>query len=85
MNVLPRADVWFEIHGNLLWPECKSYGEPYIAWLKQQQIPIYMQDQSLVSNACVFPKDELAIRGLIESMRFLRTKSSVAVGARLGI
>lgn len=59
MNVLPRADAWFEIHGNLLWPECKSYGEPYIAWLKQQQIPIYMQDQSLVPNATTFPKDEL--------------------------
>src|SRR5512143_2413950 len=28
MNAIPKADVWFEIHKNLLWPECKSYGEP---------------------------------------------------------
>src|SRR5215831_4146159 len=34
MKILPRADVWFEVHSNLLWPEHLSYGEPYIAWLK---------------------------------------------------
>lgn len=59
MNVLPRVDVWFEIHGNLLWPEHKSYGEPYIEWLKKQSFPIYMQDNSLVPNATPFPKEEL--------------------------
>lgn len=59
MNNIPKADVWFEIHKNLLWPECKSYGEPYIAWLKTLTIPVYMQDQSLVPNAKTFPKDEL--------------------------
>ena len=59
-GVLPRVDAWFEIHGtNLLWPENKHYGEPYIAWLKQQTFPIYMQDQVLVPNATVLPKDEL--------------------------
>ena len=31
----------------------------------------------------LFPKDELAIQGLIESMRYLRVKSSVTVRARL--
>jgi hypothetical protein len=59
MGALPRVDVWFEIHGNLLWPEHKSYGEPYIEWLKKQPFPIYMQDQSLVPNATVFPKEEM--------------------------
>ncbi len=59
MNQLPRVDVWFELHSNLLWPEHRSYGEPYIAWLQQQSFPVYMQDQSLVSRATVFPKDEL--------------------------
>lgn len=58
-NLLPRVDVWFEIHGNLLWPEHKSYGEPYIEWLKKQSFPIYMQDNSLVPNAVPFPKDEM--------------------------
>lgn len=58
-GILPRVDAWFELHANLLWPECKSYGEPYIAWLNQQKFPIFMQDKSLVPNANVFPKDEL--------------------------
>lgn len=58
-NILPRVDAWFEIHKNLLWPEHKSYGEPYIEWLKKQKFPIYMQDQSMVPNARIFPKDEL--------------------------
>ena len=59
MNQLPRVDVWFELHSNLLWPEHESYGRPYIEWLKQQRFPIWMQDQSLVPNAMVFPKNEL--------------------------
>lgn len=59
MNVLPRVDIWFELHANLLWPECVSYGGPYIEWLKQQKFPIYMQDQSFVPNAITFPKEEM--------------------------
>lgn len=59
MNMLPRVDLWFELHGNLLWPECKSYGEPYIEWLKRQTFPVYMQDQRYVESALVFPKDEM--------------------------
>lgn len=62
MNVIPRADVWFELHGNLLWPECRSYGEPYINWLRQLNIPLYMQDQSLCQNALTFPKDEMVAK-----------------------
>lgn len=59
MNTLPRVDIWFELHSNLLWPEHESYGRPYIEWLKQQPFPVYMQDQTLVPRATVFPKDEL--------------------------
>lgn len=59
MNVIPKIDAWFEIHGNLLWPENKHYGEAYIEWLKKQTFPIYMQDQGYVPNALSFPKDEL--------------------------
>ncbi len=59
MNSLPRVNLWFELHSNLLWPEYESYGRPYIEWLKVQQFPVYMQDQSLVPNALIFPKDEL--------------------------
>jgi len=59
MNQLPRVDLWFELHSNLLWPEHESYGKPYIEWLKAQKFPIYMQDQSQVPQAMIFPKDEL--------------------------
>lgn len=58
-GILPRVDMWFELHGNLLWPECESYGKPYIEWLKQQTFPIYMQNNSLVPNALVYPKDQM--------------------------
>ena len=59
MGVLPRVSEWFEIHGNLLWPENKHYGEPYVNWLRQQTFPINMQDKSLVPNAVPLPKKEL--------------------------
>ena len=59
MGQLPRVDEWFEIHGNLLWPENKHYGEPYVNWLRQQTFPINMQNQSLVPNAIPLPKKEL--------------------------
>lgn len=59
MGILPRVDAWFEIHGNLLWPENKHYGEPYIKWLNEQPFPIYMQNQSFVPKAISLPKAEL--------------------------
>lgn len=59
MGILPRVDAWFEVHSNLLWPEHRSYGEPYINWLRQQAFPVYMQDQSLVPNATPLPLKEL--------------------------
>jgi hypothetical protein len=59
-NQLPKVDAWFEIHGtNLLWPENKHYGEPYLKWLSEQKFPVYMQDQTLVPNAIPLPKAEL--------------------------
>lgn len=58
-NILPRADAWFELHGNLHWPECQSYGLPYIEWLKRLTIPVYMQDKNYVPHAIVFPKEEM--------------------------
>jgi hypothetical protein len=59
MNILPRVNLWFELHSNLLWPEHENYGRPYIEWLKVQSFPVYMQDQTQVPRALVFPKDEL--------------------------
>lgn len=59
MNVLPRVDAWFEIHGSLLWPENKHYGETYIQWLSKLPVPVYMQDQRYIPHAISLPKDEL--------------------------
>jgi len=55
MDQLPRVDAWFEVHSNLLWPECISYGQPYVEWLKKQTFPIYMQDNRVVPNATPLP------------------------------
>jgi hypothetical protein len=57
MNTIPRFDAWFEIHGNLLWPANKHYGEGYIEWLKKQTCPIYMQEAQMygIPNAVAFP------------------------------
>lgn len=59
MGALPRVDAWFEIHGSLLWPENKHYGEPYIKYLSELKIPVYMQDNRYCPNAVPLPKDEL--------------------------
>jgi len=70
-GVIPRVDVWFEMHSNLLQPEAAQYGPPYVEWLKHQTFPIYMQDQSLVPNATPLP-----IRELIQEFgRFFFTSS----------
>ena len=58
---IPRVDVWFEIHGDLEWSESVEWGAPkYFEWLKQQEFPVYAQDQSVIPNALTFPRDELA-------------------------
>jgi len=59
MGAIPRYDAWFEIHGSLLWPENKHYGEPYIEFLKKQTCPVYMQDHRYCPNATPLPKDSL--------------------------
>jgi hypothetical protein len=56
---LPRVDVWFELHGNLLWPENIGYGAPYIEWLKTLTIPVYMQSREWVPNATPFPMKDM--------------------------
>lgn len=82
MNV-PRADAWFEVHSNLLWPENSSYGAPYVEWLKKQNIPIYMQDRSVIPNATPLPIKEL----VAEFGRYFFTSSfayMIAMAIRAG-
>jgi hypothetical protein len=61
-GAFPRVTRWFEIHGNMYWPENKHYGEPYIEWLKKQPFPVYMQHNEFVPNAIPFPKDDMIKR-----------------------
>jgi hypothetical protein len=61
-NTLPRVDIWFELHSNLLWPEHENYGRPYIEWLKAQKFPVYMQDNSLVDRATRYPMFDMVKR-----------------------
>jgi hypothetical protein len=60
MNVVPRFDVWFELHGNMLWSEYKdSYGLAYVEWLKKLTVPLFMQSQEWCPNAITFPMREM--------------------------
>lgn len=60
MNQIPRVDAWFEVHGtNLHEPECKSFAESYINWMKNVKCPLYMQDKQVCPNAIPIPKDLL--------------------------
>lgn len=60
MNVIPRVDAWFEVHGtNLHEPENKTFAEAYINWMKGMQCPLFMQDQKVCPNAISIPKDDL--------------------------
>jgi hypothetical protein len=59
MNQLPRIDAWFEIHGNMLWPENKHYGVDYLTWLSKLTVPVYMQSKQWIPNATPLPMREL--------------------------
>jgi hypothetical protein len=57
---IPRVSAWFEIHGDLAWPESAEWGAPkYVAWLNQQDFPIYAIDQSVIHNSVSFPKNKM--------------------------
>lgn len=57
---LPRADAWIEIHSNLMWPENKHYGEPYLKWLNEQTFPVVAQTEYLLPRGTIrYPKREM--------------------------
>ena len=66
MNMLPRIDAWFEIHGNLHWPPiAQQYGTNYIDWLSKQPFPVYLQDEQhhkkYFAHGISFPKREILL------------------------
>lgn len=57
---LPRVSEWFEIHGDLAWPESAEWGAPsYVRWLNDQTFPVWAIDDSVIKKAKAFPKEML--------------------------
>lgn len=59
MHVLPRVDLWVELHGDLGWPEYQDWAVPYLAWLNAQTFPVLAIDNTFIPRAAAFPKDEM--------------------------
>lgn len=59
MNVLPRVDLWCELHGDLGWPEYQSWSVPYVEWLNAQTFDVLAIDNTFVRRAKPFPKAEM--------------------------
>jgi hypothetical protein len=58
-KVIPRVDLWFEIHGDLGWPEYVGWTVPYVKWLNEQSFPVLAQDQRHIPRAQTFPKETM--------------------------
>lgn len=61
-GVLPRVDVWFEMHPrqHLLHPAHRSWGDPYVKWLERQTIPVYvLSSWPNLPNATVYPLSDV--------------------------
>ena len=59
-GVLPRVTRWFEIHGDLDWPEHGQFAfAKYIDWLNSQDFKIYAQDRRHFPRATPYPLDEM--------------------------
>ena len=59
-GVLPRVTRWFEIHGDLGWPESGRWGAgKYVDWLNDQDFKIYAQSREYIKKAVTYPLDEM--------------------------
>jgi hypothetical protein len=59
-GILPRVTRWFEIHGDLGWPESSKWGaEKYIDWLNEQEFPVYAQNREYIKRSVPYPLDEM--------------------------
>jgi hypothetical protein len=59
MGNLPRFDAWIEVHSNMLWPEYRSYGEPYVNWLNAGMFPFMAANKAMFPRATEFPWKQL--------------------------
>lgn len=61
-QVLPRVDVWFELHKPIAHPS-RPYG--YLRWLEDIGVPIFMRDQDAMpffKTAVAYPEREMKER-----------------------
>lgn len=57
---LPRVTRWFEIHGDLGWPESEKWGAgEYVDWLNEQEFLIYAQSREYIKHATPYPLEEM--------------------------
>lgn len=57
---LPRVTRWFEIHGDLGWPESSEWAaQKYVNWLNEQDFLVYAQSQEHIKRARSYPLDEM--------------------------
>lgn len=61
-GVLPRVTRWFEIHGDLGFPDAEPWERSYIDWVNSQSFEVIAQDHRLFPRASILPKDELIAR-----------------------
>lgn len=62
IRILPRVDLWFELHGDLGWVKYQHWAVPYLAWMNEQTCPVFAQDQTFIPRAMTFPKAEMIAR-----------------------
>jgi len=69
VNVLPRVNIWFELHAldEMNAPENKGMSEPFYKWLREKSdagtFQVVMQEfNPLVPKAIPFPRDEMIAR-----------------------
>lgn len=57
---LPRVTRWFEIHGDLGWPENGKFEfQKYVDWLNEQDFLVYAQNRDFIKRATMYPLDEM--------------------------
>ena len=66
VNVLPRINVWFELHAviEMMAPENRAMAEPFYGWLKTKSDAnefnvVMLESNRFVPKAVPFPRDEM--------------------------
>lgn len=58
-GVLPRISAWFDLHGDFGWANSPKWEANYLAWMRAQSLPVYVQRIDLIPNGIEFPAKQL--------------------------